>query len=386
MVKRLFLPFEAESIINIPLSYNLPDDSIIWIGNKRGVFTVRSAYYIALPIVDCSEEGESSGGDSRTRLWKKVWQLKLPAKVKIFAWRACIDGLPTRLNLVRKGLNVGADSPLCGKVAESTSHALIFCNKISEVWWNWRSCPINLLAVNKSFVDLALEILDAGSPVDLETLFVTAWAVWYNRNQVVHESICSPYFQIWNLAFRTQVDFKNVALFCMFQQQHSSDVGWAAPPPEVYKKNVDGATVGNGCRSTVGVVIRDCRGLVVATACRVLNGDYGVAVIEALAVEEGIRLATEMELQRIIVESDACVVVDAINQSNDNGEFGMVIHGSLDSLHSFRSWKLRHLKRDYNRAAHELAQFAKSSGISQCWVGIEPPNIRQVLLLDRAKC
>ena len=68
-----------------------------------------------------------------------------------------------------------------------------------------------------------------------------------------------------------------------------------------------------------------------------LNGDYGAAVIEALAVEEGIRLAREIELQRIIVKSNACVVVDAINQSNDNGEFGMVIHGSLDSLHSFRS-------------------------------------------------
>ena len=102
------------------------------------------------------------------------------AKVRIFAWRACIEGLPTRLNLVKRGINVGADCPLCGKCVESTSHALIFCNKISEVWWNWQNCPINLLAVNLSFVDLALEILDAGCPNDLETLFVTAWAVWYN--------------------------------------------------------------------------------------------------------------------------------------------------------------------------------------------------------------
>ena len=86
------------------------------------------------------------------------------------------------------------------------------------------------------------------------------------------------------------------------------------------------------------------------------------------------------------MESDACGVVDAINQSNGNGEFGIVIHGSLDLLRSFRSWKMRHLKRDYNRAAHELAQLAKSSGFSQQWVGIEPPIIRQVLLLDRAKC
>ena len=87
MVKRFFLPFEAETILNIPLSYNLPEDSIIWLGNKRGVFTIRSAYYVALPIVENSEEGECSSGDSRTRLWKKICQLKLPAKVRIFAWK-----------------------------------------------------------------------------------------------------------------------------------------------------------------------------------------------------------------------------------------------------------------------------------------------------------
>ena len=133
---------------------------------------------------------------------------------------------------------------------------------------------------------------------------------------------------------------------------------------------------GNGCRSSVGVVIRDCRGLVVAAACRVLNGEYGAAITEALAVEEGIRLAIEMELQQIIVESDACGVVDTINESNGNGEFGMVIQGSLELLRLFRCWKMRHLKRDYNRAAHELAQLAKSSGYSQQWVGIEPPIIR----------
>ena len=385
MVKRFFLPFEVETILNIPLSYNLPKDSIIWLGNKRGVFIVRSAYYVVLPIVDNSEEGECSSLDSRTRLWKKVWQLKLPAKVRIFAWRACIDGLPTRLNLAKRGLNVGAECPLCEKAVESSSHALIYCNKLCEVWWNRQDCPINLLAVNRCYVDLALEILDAGSPNDLETLFVIAWAIWFNRNQVVHESKSSPHSQIWNLAVCTQEDYKNTVLYCRVQQQ-APDVGWAVPPLDVYKINVDGATAVIGYRSSVGVVIRDSRGMVVAAACKVLNGNYGAAVTEAFVVDEGIRLAMEMELQRIIVESDSCGVVDAINKSSCNGEFGMVIQGSLELLRSFRSWKMRHLKRDYNRAAHELAQLAKTSGSSQHWKGIEPPVIQHVLLLDRAKC
>ena len=58
LVKSLFLPFEARTILNIPISYNLPDDKIIWVGNNMGVFTVKSAYYVALNIVESSEEGE----------------------------------------------------------------------------------------------------------------------------------------------------------------------------------------------------------------------------------------------------------------------------------------------------------------------------------------
>ena len=37
VVRMLFLPFEADTILKIPLSQNLPADSLIWIGNKRGV-------------------------------------------------------------------------------------------------------------------------------------------------------------------------------------------------------------------------------------------------------------------------------------------------------------------------------------------------------------
>ena len=37
-LKSLFLPFEVETILNIPLSHNLPEDKIIWVGNKKGIF------------------------------------------------------------------------------------------------------------------------------------------------------------------------------------------------------------------------------------------------------------------------------------------------------------------------------------------------------------
>ena len=162
--EEVFLPFEADIILNIPLSYSLPEDSIMWMGNKCGVFTVKSAYYVALPLVEKSKVGECSTIDCRTRLWKKMWQLTLPAKIRIFSWKACMDGLPTRLNLAKRGLNIEAKCPLCEKALESTSHALIQCDKLGDVWWNWHTCPVNLLGRNINLVDLASEILEAGTP------------------------------------------------------------------------------------------------------------------------------------------------------------------------------------------------------------------------------
>ena len=47
LIRAVFLPFEADTILNMPLSYNLPEDKLIWTSNRRGDFTVKSAYYIA---------------------------------------------------------------------------------------------------------------------------------------------------------------------------------------------------------------------------------------------------------------------------------------------------------------------------------------------------
>lgn len=48
-------------------------------------------------------------------------------------------------------------------------------------------------------------------------------------------------------------------------------------------------------------------------------------------------------------------------------------------LESFSSWKVSHLKREYNTVAHELAKFAKCKGISPVWKGIAPPFVQHLL-------
>ena len=95
VVRSLFFPFEARTILNIPLNHSLPKDQIIWVGNRKGEFSVKSAYYIVVGVIDTMEEGESSLGDSRSPLWRKLWHLNIPPKLCIFAWKMCMNALPT---------------------------------------------------------------------------------------------------------------------------------------------------------------------------------------------------------------------------------------------------------------------------------------------------
>ena len=62
------------------------------------------------------------------------------------------------------------------------------------------------------------------------------------------------------------------------------------------------------------------------------------------------------------------------------------LYSSFSLLCSFDLWKVKHLKRNYNKAAHELAQIAKTTRTTQQWKGMEPPMLQQVLLIDKAKC
>ena len=84
VVRSLFLHFEARTILNIPLCHSLPKDQIIWVGNRKGEFSVKSAYYITVGVIDTLEEGESSSGDSRSPLWKKTVVFKHSSQGKFF--------------------------------------------------------------------------------------------------------------------------------------------------------------------------------------------------------------------------------------------------------------------------------------------------------------
>jgi hypothetical protein len=110
-VQQNFVPIDAEAILTIKPSR----DIITWLPEKNSVFTVRSAYKLAMEeeLVQCSFATSSSRPDGRDECWKKIWRANVPPKVKTFAWKAAANALATEENNLRRHMHVTGMCKIC---------------------------------------------------------------------------------------------------------------------------------------------------------------------------------------------------------------------------------------------------------------------------------
>ena len=75
----------------------------MWKAYQSGQYTVQSAYKL---MTREAVEGE------RDRAFEELWNLKMPIKVAVFAWRLLRDRLPTKVNLYRRQVEIAEN---CGR-------------------------------------------------------------------------------------------------------------------------------------------------------------------------------------------------------------------------------------------------------------------------------
>jgi len=85
------------------------------------------------------------------------------------------------------------------------------------------------------------------------------------------------------------------------------------------------------------VIIRDNHGSTLVAICMLLPMPYSTEVTEVLALQQGVRLAIEMNLSQTIFESDALSLVQAINSEEAGGELGHILQEIRNSKISFSS-------------------------------------------------
>ena len=152
------------------------------------------------------------------RLWKKIWEMRAPPKVKNFLWRACRFALPTKQSLMRRKILEDPTCERCKNAVEDPLHALWLCPELDVVWSDqsmWRfQYEVGFVTVK----ELLLWMIDEGK--SLELLAFTAWGVWNQRNKTRLMLQSSPLHQVAAHArsslvqYRTNLQVSEVQVEC----------------------------------------------------------------------------------------------------------------------------------------------------------------------------
>ena len=72
----------------IPLSHRFVFDSVVWLNNKNGMYSIQSRYHVARKVLREENRVENSKDPIGQQVWRNLWKLWVPYKIKVFGWRA----------------------------------------------------------------------------------------------------------------------------------------------------------------------------------------------------------------------------------------------------------------------------------------------------------
>ncbi|GJT61995.1 RNA-directed DNA polymerase, eukaryota, reverse transcriptase zinc-binding domain protein [Tanacetum coccineum] len=185
------------------------DDRWVWDLNGEGSFHVKDARILL-------DDNFLPKAVSPTR-----WVKSIPIKLNIFAWKVSLNRLPTRINLVRRGVSASPIScSICHAGLEDLDHLLFCCSMAIDVtrsickWWNLVWVPFDSYLSWLSWFNSIR--MPSNSKMVLEGVFYTAWwSIWTYRNQLLFAD-SHP---------RKEVIYDNIVrcsfLWCTARRKHS---------------------------------------------------------------------------------------------------------------------------------------------------------------------
>ncbi|KAH9710584.1 DNA mismatch repair protein MLH3 [Citrus sinensis] len=280
LVANIFNTRDTALILQVPLSTRQDEDCRFWLADTKGKFTVRSCYNVL----------NSAPTGSNSKVWKFLWGLEVPGKVKHFIWCALVNVLPTADNLLSRKVDVSPICPICSAANESVYYCLVDCLFATSCWLlsslgTGRRCPSFFDWIEQTFIKCRKE--------ECNLAIMVCWKLWLNRNDKVWNGhnehaqnlviAAGHYLFQWQEAKR-----KNFIIVEQVQLGHGS-MCWAKPPLGWFKCNVDAGVFSSQGRYSFGGVIRDYGGGFVAAKCQSFSGLFRPREAEALAVREALR-------------------------------------------------------------------------------------------------
>ncbi|GKU91870.1 hypothetical protein SLEP1_g5684 [Rubroshorea leprosula] len=127
------------------------------------------------------------------KVFEKIWNPLIPHKVYGFTWLLLLDRIPSKFNLLKRGLIKEMEAvkcSLCGRNVEDSNHLFLHCSVTAKIWsmcFEWWGFSIAIAgSCWDSFIQH--ESLATKSSERLGWIIVwfsLVWTIWTTRNEII---------------------------------------------------------------------------------------------------------------------------------------------------------------------------------------------------------
>ncbi|XP_035551688.1 uncharacterized protein LOC118349869 [Juglans regia] len=195
----------------------------------------------------------------------------------------------------------------------------------------------------------------------MDEVVVTVYQVWKRRNKLVFEEGFWSSEAVVKLVKQLVSEFKETNLKPAVGSAliTTRECKWKAPPLNFIKANWDAAVDNIHCRISIGVVLRNSSGHIIASLRSQMDSFPDTHLAKTIAALKALILCQQLDLTHIILERDAQQVVKDIQSSHEIWtSVGMIVRDIKALLTKMSRWFINFIPRTCNFLAHNLARDA----------------------------
>ncbi|CAN6691397.1 unnamed protein product [Malus baccata var. baccata] len=374
-------------------------DRLVWAANWNGKYSVKSGYrWLQIRSIEVRDHQMPAVRSISKTLWKCIWQLAVPPKIRHFLWVSLHLGLPTGKALFNIRLSSSPSCPLRLSADETVEHVFLRCPWVAAVWFggalNYKVDAAGIVSWTRWLQDVFS--INWGSSADRQWfqayVSFSCWFIWKARCDFVFNQVpVNPSKFIFSLSFAFRIFLLAVSfLGCarpVLDSREEVAGRWCPHSSPFVKINVDASWSKSSRMGFAGVVARQVGGRFrVAVRSSIMAPSSLVA--ESFAILRGCELGASLGFSSVIIESDSLQAISCLNGSLENGSWeAFPILARAQRLGSaFQNCRWSWVPRSANLAADVLASADFTEMCDFVWVDRPPSSLVYVLSNDGLPC
>jgi len=356
-LERLFTQHDIDQICSIPVVDIKTEDTIIWSGEEKGEYTVKSCYKKLVGNLQNHPQF----------FWSRVWKLHVPPKIKSFLWQVCSGSLPTQAALRIKHVQIPPHCQICNREEETTYHIFTSCDLAKACWNLIGNTSYQSVGTFLDWLELNFNSLD---DLNLCKLISICWKIWEARHDKVWNQLIIPPDAVVSGAITFLLEWQTVNSGSPHHSgRNTSEDKWIKPQTGWKKLNIDAALDTGNKKFGFGFVLRDDLGKFVAAKMVPKAGLIRADEAEVMGMKEALKWLKEINCDEVQIETDCIKTVNNINNHACLSYFDLILNDVREVAKGFSKLSYSFAKRSANKVAHLLAREALlKSDCEDCFV------------------